>query len=54
MEDEFYELCYETWMTGKNPDLVDIDRYDDARADGYYPDEITLKMVYPLPPQEDE
>jgi len=52
MDDEFYDLCYDAWMTGKNPDNVDIDLYDSAIADGYYPDEITLDMVYPKQTQE--
>ena len=47
MDDEFYDLCYDAWRSGKNPDAVDPDAYDDARCRGYYPDEITLDMVYP-------
>jgi len=47
MDKKFYDLVYEAWMEGKDPDAVSIDRYDDKRADGYYPDEITLDMVYP-------
>ena len=54
MDDEFYDLVYEAWSCGCNPDNVDIDRYDSALADGYYPEEITLNMVYPEPPQEQE
>lgn len=51
---EFYDLCYEAWRNGKNPDAVSIDRYDARLADGYSPDEITLDMVYPKPPGEDD
>ena len=44
---EFYDLVYDAWMSGKNPDLVSKDKYDDLLAQGYYPDEITLDMVLP-------
>ena len=47
MDKEFYDLCYEAWMIGKNPDLVNEDDYDYMKAKGYYPDEITLKDCYP-------
>jgi len=47
MDDEFYDLCYEAWRSNKDPDLVSIDRYDDCLARGYYPEEISLGMVYP-------
>jgi len=47
MDDNFYDLVYEAWMTGKNPDNVDAERYDHMESRGYYPDEITLSDVYP-------
>lgn len=47
MEDEFYDLVYDAWRQGKNPDLVSEDLYDDMRSQGYYPDEISVKDVYP-------
>ena len=47
MEKEFYDLVYEAWMSGRNPDVVSEDRYDDLRAAGYYPDEISLGDVLP-------
>jgi hypothetical protein len=53
MDDEFYDLCYEAWCRGRNPDSVSIDQYDACLADGYYPDEITLDMVYPKPKEDD-
>ena len=49
MDKEFYDLCYDAWRNGKDPDAVSIDRYDDRLADGYYPDEITLSMGTPEP-----
>ena len=52
MDDEFYDLVYEAWMSGRDPDAVDIDRYDDLQAQGYYPDEISLDMM--LPKREEE
>ena len=45
--DRFADLCYEAWRQGKNPDAVSEDRYDACRAEGWYPDEISLDMVYP-------
>lgn len=48
-EKEFYDLVYDAWMCGKNPDSVSTDRYDNLRNDGYYPDEISLNMVLPKP-----
>lgn len=47
MDNEFYDLCYDAWRCGKNPDLVSMDRFDDRILDGYYPNEIILDMVYP-------
>ena len=43
--DRFGDLVYDAWRFGKNPDRVSEDRYEDRRAQGYYPDEITLKDV---------
>lgn len=34
-------------MSGKDPDAVSEDMWDAHRAEGYYPDEISLSMVYP-------
>ena len=59
-DERFGDLVYEAWRSGRNPDLVDRDRYDAARAAGTYPDEITLRHVlpkartdYPDEPEED-
>ncbi len=54
MDKEFYDLCYEAWLQGKNPDYVNVDSYDYMKSRGFYPDEITLKDVYPQPNQEQE
>ena len=43
----FYDLVYEAYRQGKDSDAVDRDRFDDMRASGYYPDEITLRDVMP-------
>jgi len=51
MDNEFYKLCYEAWMTGHSPNDVERDRYDDLIADGFSPDEISLSMV--LPPKDE-
>ena len=47
MEDEFYDLVYDAWRQGKIPDMVSGDSYDDLRSQGYYPDEISVRDVYP-------
>ena len=52
IDKEFYDLCYDAWWSGRNPDAVDMDRYNYYRAQNYYPDEITLDMM--LPREEEE
>jgi len=47
MEKDFYDLVYDAWRSGKDPDAVSADLYEDYRNNGYYPDEISLGMVYP-------
>ena len=47
MDKEFYDLCYEAWCQGKNPDAVSEEAYDMMLDRGFYPDEITLRDVYP-------
>lgn len=49
-DQHFYDLQYDAWRRGRNPDFVSRDRYDYALSVlGYYADEITLDMVYPKP-----
>lgn len=48
----FYDLVYDAWRSGRNPDSVSRDWFDDFRAQGYYPDEISLEMVYPKPSED--
>jgi len=52
MDDEFYDICYDAWRSGKNPDNVSEDKWDYYRAEGYYPDEITLGMMLAESPEE--
>ena len=47
MSKEIYDLRYEAWRCGKNPDAVSEEAYDMMLARGFAPDEITLKDVYP-------
>ena len=49
MDNEFYELCYEAWMTWHSPNDVSINEYDRLQSKGYSPDEISLNMVLPSP-----
>ena len=44
--ERFYDLCYEAWCRGVNPDYVNYDNYDYCRSQGYYPEEIGLDMIY--------
>ena len=50
MDREFYDRCYESWCQGKSADL-DYDRWDYYRSQGYYPDEISVNMMHPRPPE---
>lgn len=47
MTDEFYDLVYEAWRSGKNPDLVSYDELDRLLSVGYYSDEISINDIYP-------
>ena len=47
MDDKFYDLCYEAWRNGRDPDMVSSDRYADLLARGFYSDEITLDQMLP-------
>lgn len=40
MGDTFYDVCYDVWQRGGNPDLVDRDRVMDAAREGDYPEDI--------------
>lgn len=47
-EDErYYDLVYEAWRSGRDPDHVSRDRYADMLARGFEPDEITVTNVLP-------
>lgn len=52
MDSEFYDRCYESWCRGKSADL-DYDKWDHYRAQGFYPDEITVDMMLPQPTEPD-
>jgi len=54
MDKEFYDLCYEAWCKGKNPDAVSEEAYEMCKDRGFYPDEITLRDVYPPERKRDE
>ena len=53
-DDAFYDLCYEAWCRGENPDNVSRDRFDDCLYRGFYPDEIGLRDVLPREPNPTE
>ena len=52
MSENFYDKVYDAWRSGYNPDLVSEDLYDDYLSQGFEPDEISWKMVYPKPKQK--
>ena len=52
--DRFDDLVYEAWRSGRNSDLVSEDRFDQMLDQGFYPDEIELKDVYPKRQVPDE
>lgn len=43
----FYDAVYDAWRSGRNPDLVDRDRFDYCLVRGAYPEEISWKDCYP-------
>jgi hypothetical protein len=45
--ERLYDLQYEAWRSGRNPDDVSEDNYDSCRSSGYHPDEIGLEDVLP-------
>ena len=47
MDSAFYDKVYDAWRTGYNPDTVSVDLYDDYLSQGYHPDEISWKAIYP-------
>lgn len=32
---DFYDLCYDVWCSGGNPDNVDLDRFEDLHESEY-------------------
>jgi hypothetical protein len=45
--DAFYDKCYDAWMSGRNPDLVSEDQYDEMLSRGYEPEDISWRDCYP-------
>jgi len=46
---EFYDLCYDVWRSGGNPDLVDKDRFNyeyDDRYDFVLDENILQRELY--------
>ena len=50
---EFYDLCYDAWREGRNPDMVNRDTYETMK---YYDIELSWRDCYPNRgrPQEQE
>ena len=44
--DDFYDKCYDAWRDGKNPDMVNDEKYERKIDQGYYPDEFSYKDIY--------
>jgi len=51
-QEDFYDLVYDAWRNGKDPDAVNMDAFDDYLGKGYPSDEITVDMVYPEVPKK--
>jgi hypothetical protein len=48
MEDNrFYDLRYDVWRSGRNPDNLSRDDFDTYLVQGYHPEEITANMMLP-------
>lgn len=41
---EFYDLCYDAWREGRNPDMVNRDIYETMK---YYDVELSWRDCYP-------
>ena len=50
----FFDLTYDAWRSGRNPDALSRDDFSGFMADGYAPEEITLNMMIPPKPPEPE
>jgi len=48
-DEAFNDLVYAAWRSGRDPDAVSRDAFDDRLAAGSYPEEITLDDVLPKP-----
>ena len=46
-QEAFYDLVYDAWRSGKNPDAVNEDRFDYFLYQGYESEEISLNMMLP-------
>ena len=49
MDERFGELVYDAWRSGRSPDQVSEERYDEMLASGYAPEEIQVVDVMPSP-----
>lgn len=50
----YYDLQYEAWRSGRNPDNLSMDEFDYYQSLGYQSEEISLEMIYPEREQEQE
>jgi hypothetical protein len=50
--DEFYDLCYDVWRGGGNPDKVDRDRFDHYES-GFDDDILRRELRRQHPPEPD-
>jgi hypothetical protein len=52
--DEFYDVCYEVWRSGGNPDQIDRDRVDDYLYDGASPEDVAaIELRHQMPRHEE-
>ena len=52
MNDDFYDKCFDAWVSGENSDNVSADEYDRLRSRGFYPEEISFRELLPKPDKE--
>lgn len=52
-QEAFYELVYDAWRSGKDPDAIDGDRFDYFLSQGCEAEEISLSMMLPQRRQDE-
>jgi hypothetical protein len=52
MDKEFYDVQYEAWREGSNPDLITEDKWNELKSRGFAADEISVADLLPKSPRK--